>query len=518
MQGSRAWSSRLIGAGLVMTVGLATVAASAGVEDPAVDSDGATAFRRLVATASMRFPDDPTMRALILREADPVWSDSFSEMAALELSEGAVPLIRLLDPPGPVDALAMDEATGTLWCEFGGGGAFARIDARTDAEFLVGGDPPDHLLTFGDYARLDVSHAEDATDDSFPWASQVVAGIGDDQVRAGVIADGRVAVAPAVHRGNLVGDHVGCASGDDDPRGIWGLAWSPSGRFLACRRWGDGDVVSVIDLSTALDVRDVPPVNGVPVQGWGATDVLVGTKDGRWIEIDPIDGRSRVIDEVPMSSAFSMARPCRTAERRLAVEVEPSTGMASIVDHATGSHICRLEVPRERQDESSDRFSVVELSLGRVLVGRQLGGTMPADDWVVAVELDSPDTAVVLGGLDNLGMILPSPDGITVLVTDVWGEQTRLWRPFDPESSPARVDWYFGRGACAAWNPDGRSVARSDRYGPGVQIHDADWSLRRQKLWDRIPAVLTPMQRMQYLGESPEVARRTWKAQMQRNR
>ena len=100
MQRSRAWSLRLMGAGLVMTVGLA--AAPAGVDDPALDSDGVTAFRRLVATASMRFPDDPTMRALILREANPAWSDSFSEMAALELSEGAVPLIRLLDPPGPV--------------------------------------------------------------------------------------------------------------------------------------------------------------------------------------------------------------------------------------------------------------------------------------------------------------------------------------------------------------------------------------------------------------------------------
>jgi hypothetical protein len=56
------------------------------------------------------------------------------------------------------------------------------------------------------------------------------------------------------------------------------------------------------------------------------------------------------------------------------------------------------------------------------------------------------------------------------------------------------------------------------RYGDDVEIRDATWPLRRQRLWDNIPAVLTPMQRMQYLGESPEEARRTWEAQVQRDR
>ena len=115
MLGSRKWPRFLMGAGIGMACGLTTVAA--GVEESASDADGVAAFRRLVATASMRFPDDPTMRALILREADPSWSDAFSELAALELTEGAVPLIGLFESPLPVDAVVYDDIGKRIWSE-----------------------------------------------------------------------------------------------------------------------------------------------------------------------------------------------------------------------------------------------------------------------------------------------------------------------------------------------------------------------------------------------------------------
>jgi hypothetical protein len=200
MLGSTQWSRFLMGAGLAMACGL-TVAA-AGVEDSATDADGEAAFRRLVATASMRFPDDPTMRALILREADPSWSDSFSELAALELTEGAVPLIALFDPPIPPDHVIYDEVEmrvwGEAWGEFFSASILEPGTMRRTSEVAE-----DLLDRRGDFAELREGALLDAAEvsrgpESLPssWRMSARRLYDGYPVRAGLVGDGRVAVFP----------------------------------------------------------------------------------------------------------------------------------------------------------------------------------------------------------------------------------------------------------------------------------------------------------------------------------
>ncbi len=533
MLGSTQWSRFLMGAGLAMACGL-TVAA-AGVEDSAIDADGEAAFRRLVATASMRFPDDPTMRALILREADPSWSDSFSELAALELTEGAVPLIALFDPPIPPDHVIYDEVElrvwGEAWGEFFSASILEPGTMRRTSEVAE-----DLLDRRGDFAELREGALLDAAEvsrgpESLPssWRMSARRLYDGYPVRAGLVGDGRVAVFP-VERTWETHDITVDSCSLEELNGVSYVKWSEDGRWLAVVEWMGQSRVSVVDVAnlrmlgqTSMGV-DVEDVAFVP----DGSRLIVLTENGRTV-MDAMTGARRPLASSDPKEWATLVAPPRwsTAEAtpefptsspdgRWRVELDEESTLLQVRELATGKVAGSTGLPGIVEN-GRDSLHAFWMTNDRLCVYRQRGTTAPSDDWLMVWEVPGEDSAWVQMGLENIDWMEESQAGSLAITRAIFSENSRLVSTRSPQNA-ARITVGGTKGVGVDWSPLTARFVEYSGYGGDLRFHDADWSLRRQKLWDRIPAVLTPMQRMQYLGESPEVARRTWKAQMQRNR
>ncbi len=536
MLGSSSKLPRL--AGVVLAMGFGLSVATAAVEEPAVDSDGAEAFRRLVATASMRFPDDPTMRALVLREADPSWSDSFSELAALELSEGALPLIGLFDPGLTPDGVIYDEVEGRVWSQFFRGYRSALVGR--DAVLRPMSKAPNRLvqqgkdldtLRDGGLRRPEEIGGHDA-DLPPSWRVSALRERDGEPVRAGLIGDGRVAVIPAnrdwrTRYATIERVELG------ESNGLSFVQWSPDGRrLLVVERMGRSNVwiIDVAESRVVFQESMVSVVEDAAFVSEGSR-VVVLTED-RTVVVDPSTGDSRLLAESdPPEWAESVAPatcaaidetpsfptvPTVSPDGRWRVEAMDENQRLRVVDTTTGQEAGSTILP-EMSPLEDDQLDAHWFDQNRLCIIRHWGTTSPCDDWVMLWDVPDPEAAWVQMGIENFGWIHEASQGDLAFIGTLYPDECRLWSWKSPSES-ARV-WLAGSGGTSAmWSPQGDRFVVYSRYGDDVEIRDATWPLRRQRLWDNIPAVLTPMQRMQYLGESPEVARRTWKAQMQRNR
>ncbi len=536
MLGSTQWSRFLMGAGLAMACGL-TVAA-AGVEDSATDADGEAAFRRLVATASMRFPDDPTMRALILREADPSWSDSFSELAALELTEGALPLIGLFDPGLTPDEVVYDEVGGRVWTQsfwecrsaLVGRDAMLRPVAEVPNR-LIRRRGDGHVLRDGGLLRPEEIGGDDA---GLPpsWRLSARREREGEPVRAGLIGDGRVAVIPAARDwrtryATIERVELG------ESNGLSFVQWSPDGRrLLVVERMGRSNVwiIDVAESRVVFQESMVSVVEDAAFVSEGSRVVVLA--EDRTVVVDPSTGDSRLLAESdPPEWAESVAPatcaaidetpsfptvPTVSPDGRWRVEAMDENQRLRVVDMTTGQEAGSTILP-EMSPLEDDQLDAHWVDQNRLCIVRHWGTTSPCDDWVMLWDVPDPEAAWVQMGIETMGWVDEASQGDLAFIGTMYPDECRLWSWKSPSES-ARV-WLAGSGGTSArWSPQGDRFVVYSRYGDDVEIRDATWPLRRQRLWDNIPAVLTPMQRMQYLGESPEEARRTWEAQVQRDR
>jgi hypothetical protein len=308
------------------------------------------------------------------------------------------------------------------------------------------------------------------------------------------------------------------------------VKWSEDGRWLAVVEWMGQSRVSVVDVAnlrmlgqTSMGV-DVEDVAFVP----DGSRLIVLTENGRTV-MDAMTGARRPLASSDPKEWATLVAPWKhsTAEAtpefptsspdgRWRVELDEESTRLQVREEATGKVAGSTGLPGI-VEKGRDNLHAFWMTNDRLCVYRQRGTTAPSDDWLMVWEVPGEDSAWVQMGLENIGWMEESQSGSLAITRAIFSEKSRLVSTRSPQNA-ARITVGGTKGDGVDWSPLAARFVEYSGYGGDLRFHDADWSLRRQKLWDRIPAVLTPMQRMQYLGESPEVARRTWKAQMQRNR
>lgn len=494
---------------------------------PAIDDDGVAAFARLVAVASMRFPDDPTMRALILREADPSWVDPVSGLAAMELTDGALPIAALFDAPELTAVAVLDETSDELWCDLVSGQGLASSADAALGRLSVVTDPPEHVVEWRGEVPLASLVATKVEDErgAWPesWSVHRLPDALDPSAVAAVIGDGRVAVVPvdaaSVTVDPLDGGLVGTGGG------VYRIAWSPSHRYLAGWVWGPEEVI-VFDL-----VGDAPP-RRLAFEGeadgarWLAeTDEIIGRHEGVMTVASAATGDRRTPTEADLEHAGTSERQdkgrsvglskrplaSKSGGRSLAHDV--ASGRLVIRDVSTGELVAETDVPPM---QAVDEVRAVWSTEDRVIAWWSEGGTTESEAWVLAWDVGPESRVATRMHRGNLGITIGA-GGSIIILHDTFDDGVTIWRPFDGPAV-AEERWEWGRGRAFAIHPDGDRVAHASRQLELIHLHDLDWTRRRDRLWRRIPAILTPMQRMQYLGESWPRALETWKRQAVRTR
>ncbi|MCB9898547.1 MAG: serine/threonine protein kinase [Planctomycetes bacterium] len=103
-----------------------------------------------------------------------------------------------------------------------------------------------------------------------------------------------------------------------------------------------------------------------------------------------------------------------------------------------------------------------------------------------------------------------SPDG-TRLVTASDDSTARVWNA-DGSGEPLVLRGHEAPVNSAAWSPDGTRLVTASDDGT-VRIWTVDWPTLRARLWDIIPDLLSPDERVKYLDEPEDVARATYAKQ-----
>lgn len=492
-----------------------------GVVD-AIDDDGDAAFGRLVATAAMRFPDDPTMRALILREADRSWSDPASALAAIELTDGALPITALFDAPDLTSTAVFDEATGEVWCNLARGDGLGSSAGSVSGRLSFVAEPPERVVEWWGEVPTASLVATKVEDEAEAWpASWVVHRLSGDlepSAVAAVIGDGRVAVCPvdaaSVTTDLLDGGLVATGAG------VYRLAWSPSGRYLAGWVWGPDQVI-VFDLLGDTPPRRLSFVDGADAARWlPESDEIIGLDGGVMTVASASTGDRRRPTESELEHARLSGGSCgvpaaglesgplcsNSGDRSLTHDVDRRRLV--IRDVVSGDVVAETPVP---PTSGTHEVRAVWSTEDRVIAWGWKGGSTESEEWVLAWDVGPESRVATRMHRGNLGITIGA-GGSIILLHDKFNDDVTIWRPFDGPAV-AQERWEWGRGRAFAIHPDGDRVAHASRHLAMVFLHDLDWTRRRDRLWRRIPAILTPVQRVQYLGESWKTAVATWRRQ-----